>query len=195
MTRQAIQATERFVTKLHTGDHTGHDMSHLERVRRLAEHLAEGMAVDPLVVTLAALLHDVEDAKLGRAKGLVRHHLETIALSTSQTDHVLAVIAETSFSQGRLPTTLESAIIQDADRLDAIGAIGIARTFQYAGSRGTPLYDPDDPSSAIAHFSDKLLLLADGMHTDRAKAIARDRHAFMTSFLKRFEAEWVGEDM
>lgn len=195
MMHEAIQATERFVTTLHAGDHTGHDVSHLERVRRLAEHLAKGQPVDVPVITLAALLHDVEDEKLGRETGLVERHLATLPLDPPRRHHVLTIIGETSFSKGRLPTTLESAIIQDADRLDAIGAIGIARTFQYAGSRGTSLYDPNDPSSAIAHFGDKLLLLSERMHTDRARQIARDRHAFMTSFLERFEAEWIGEDI
>lgn len=195
MTDQTIQATERYVAKLHTEDHTGHDFAHLERVRRLAEHLAEGQSVDATVVTLAALLHDVEDMKLGRETGLVRRHLETTTLSHHQRNHVLQVIEETSFSKGVSPSSLESAIIQDADRLDAIGAIGIARTFQFAGSRGTTLYNPDDPTSAIAHFSEKLLLLADGMHTDRAKTIASDRHAFMTVFIEQFIAEWVGEDI
>lgn len=195
MTHPAILETERYVAALHAGDHTGHDMAHLERVCRLAMHLAEGEAVDRLVITLAALLHDVEDEKLGREAGLVARHLDTLGLDRQQRAHVLTIIGETSFSKRRQPSTRESAIIQDADRLDAIGAIGIARTFQYAGSRGTALYHPDDPASAIAHFDEKLLLLAERMHTDRAKAIARDRHAFMTSFLKRFEAEWIGEDV
>lgn len=194
MTIEAIQATERYVSKLHAGDHSGHDMAHLERVRRLAEYLAEGQPVDFPVVILAALLHDVEDEKLGRERGLVARHLETLAVDPQQRAHVLTIIDETSFSKGRPPSSLESAIIQDADRLDAIGAIGIARTFQFAGSRGTPLYDVDDPTSAVAHFNDKLLRLADGMHTERAKRIAQERHAFMVSFLDRFEAEWTGQD-
>ncbi|WP_214711455.1 MULTISPECIES: HD domain-containing protein [unclassified Exiguobacterium] len=195
MSHPAVLETERYVTKLHAGDHTGHDMTHLDRVRRLAMHLAEGEVVDGLALTLAALLHDVEDEKLGREAGLVARHLDTLALDPEQRAHVLTMIEETSFSKGRSPSSRESAILQDADRLDAIGAIGIARTFQFAGSRGTALYDPNDATSAVAHFDDKLLRLADGMHTERARQIARERHAFMVLFLDRFEAEWTGQDI
>ncbi|WP_215191389.1 HD domain-containing protein [Exiguobacterium sp. s7] len=195
MTQPAVLETEQYVAALHSGDCTGHDMAHLERVRRLAMHLAEGGDVDRLVLTLAALLHDVEDEKLGREAGLVARHLDTLALDPNRRAHVLTIIGETSFSKHRSPSTLESAILQDADRLDAIGAIGIARTFQFAGSRGTALYDPNDATSAVAHFDDKLLRLADGMHTERARQIARERHAFMVSFLDRFEAEWTGQDI
>lgn len=195
MMHPAVLETERYVATLHAGDYTGHDIAHLERVRRLATHLAEGEPVDRLVLTLAALLHDVEDEKLGREKGLVARHLDTLTLEPQQRTHVLIIIEETSFSKGRSPSSRESAILQDADRLDAIGAIGIARTFQFAGSRGSSLYGPDDPASAVAHFSAKLLRLLDGMHTERAQQIAQERHAFMVSFLDRFEAEWTGQDI
>lgn len=195
MSHPAVLEAERYVTKLHAGDHTGHDMAHLDRVRRLAMHLAEGEVVDGLALTLAALLHDVEDEKLGRDKGLVARHLDTLALDPEQRAHVLTMIEETSFSKGRSPSSRESAILQDADRLDAIGAIGIARTFQFAGARGNALHGEDDPTSAVAHFEEKLLRLADQMHTERARRIARERHAFMVTFLDRFEAEWTGQDI
>lgn len=195
MSHPAVLETERYVTKLHAGDHTGHDMAHLDRVRRLAMHLAEGEAVDGLALTLAALLHDVEDEKLGRDKGLVARHLDTLALNPKQRTHILTMIEETSFSKGRFPSSRESAMLQDADRLDAIGAIGIARTFQFAGARGHSLYGEDDPTSAVVHFEEKLLRLAHQMHTDRARRIARERHAFMLTFLDRFEAEWTGRDI
>ncbi|UTT44180.1 HD domain-containing protein [Exiguobacterium aurantiacum] len=195
MTHPAVLETERYVATLHAGDHTGHDMAHLERVRRLAIHLAEGEAVDGLVLTLAALLHDVEDEKLGREAGLVARHLDTLALDPDRREHVLTIIGETSFSKQTDPSTRESAILQDADRLDAIGAIGIARTFQFAGSRGSSLYGEHDPTSAVAHFDAKLFRLANQMHTERARQIARERHAFMVTFLDRFEAEWTGQDI
>lgn len=186
----AIEATRQYVATLHADDHTGHDMSHVERVVRLAEVIAEGEAVDNLVVTLAALLHDVEDHKLGRPAGLVRLHLDTLSVTENQKRHILTVIEESSYSKGVLPSSRESAILQDADRLDAIGAIGIARTFQFAGSRGTALHD--GPGSAIAHFEDKLLKLARGMHTEKARQLAMERHAFMEAFLHQFEKEWNG---
>ncbi|TCI29496.1 metal-dependent phosphohydrolase [Exiguobacterium sp. SL-10] len=195
MLHPAILETERYVAKLHGGDHTGHDMAHLDRVRRLTTHLAEGEAVDGLALTLAALLHDVEDEKLGRDKGLVASHLDTLTLDPDQRAHILTMIEEASFSKGRSPSSRESAMLQDADRLDAIGAIGIARTFQFAGARGNSLHGEDDPKSAVAHFEEKLLRLANQMHTERARRIARDRHAFMVTFLDRFEAEWTGQDI
>lgn len=189
---EVIDATERFVAELHGNDHTGHDVAHLERVRQLAEVLSDGLAVNRLVVTLAALLHDVEDRKLGREAGLVKRHLDSLDVSDALRRHVLDVIAETSYSKGSAPSSLEAAIIQDADRLDAMGAIGIARTFQYAGASGTALYGE---SSAISHFHEKLLRLFDGMHTEEAKRIARARHTFLLTFLERFEAEWNGSDI
>jgi len=190
-----IGMTERFVTELHENDHTGHDVAHLERVRRLSDVLCDGLTVNRLVVTLAALLHDVEDHKLGREAGLVMRHLDSLDVPHELRQHVLHVIAETSYSKGAVPSSLEAAIIQDADRLDAIGAIGIARTFQFAGARGNRLHAEDDPTSAVAHFEEKLLRLADQMHTERARRIARERHAFMLTFLDRFEAEWTGQDI
>lgn len=189
---EAVEATHRFVANIHAGDHTGHDLAHIERVVRLAERISEDELVDGLVVTLAAFLHDVEDHKLGRPIGLVRRHLETLPITEGQRRHIATVIEEGSYSKGMAPSTRESAILQDADRLDAIGAIGIARTFQFAGSRGTELYDGE--RSAIAHFDDKLLKLADGMHTEQAKKMATSRHAFMLAFLKQFEDEWHGVD-
>ncbi|MCT4782222.1 MULTISPECIES: HD domain-containing protein [Exiguobacterium] len=190
--KDVIAETERFVTNVHAFDHTGHDVAHLDRVRRLAESLCDGLTVNRLVVTLSALLHDVEDHKLGREAGLVKRHLDSLDISDEVSRHVLDVIAETSYSKGKTPSSLESAIIQDADRLDAMGAIGIARTFQYAGASGTALYGD---TSAISHFHEKLLRLGDGMHTDAAKRIARERHAYLLSFLERFEAEWNGNDI
>lgn len=191
---EAILKTEIFVKEVHAFDTTGHDYAHIDRVRRMADQIGETETVDHLVLTLAALLHDVEDAKLGRPSGMVKSHLETIDISEARKRHVLTIIDEVSFSKGKAPTSLESAILQDADRLDAIGAIGIARTFQYAGSRGTPLHEPGNPSSALAHFEDKLLRLADGMHTVRAKSIAQSRQEYMQTFVTRFLTEWQHED-
>lgn len=195
MTHPAILETEQYVAKLHADDNTGHDMAHLDRVRRMTTHLAEGEAVDGLALTLAALLHDVEDEKLGREKGLVARHLDTLPIDPEQRAHVLTMIEETAFSKGQSPSSRESAMLQDADRLDAIGAIGIARTFQFAGARGNSLHSEGDPKSAVTHFEEKLLRLANQMHTERAKRIAWDRHAFMVTFLDRFEAEWIGQDI
>lgn len=189
---EMIQTTKQFVEQIHENDHSGHDSAHIERVVRLVERLMEDEPVDKTVLILAAYLHDVEDHKLGRPKGLVKQHLNAIDITEEQANLVLTLIDEVSFSKGREPTTRESEILQDADRLDAIGAIGIARTFQFAGSRGTPLDLSDE--SAIQHFHDKLLKLASMMHTAKAKQLAMSRHAFMQQFLEQFHEEWDGVD-
>ncbi|WP_215142737.1 HD domain-containing protein [Exiguobacterium qingdaonense] len=187
-----IRATREFVETIHADDSSGHDMAHVERVVRLVERLMDGESVDRAVLLLSAYLHDVEDHKLGRPKGLVTQHLASLDLTEAQASLVRAVIDEVSFSKGTSPTTRESEILQDADRLDAIGAIGIARTFQYAGSRGTPLDRSE--TSAIQHFQDKLLKLASKMHTAKARQLAMSRHVFMQHFLNRFHEEWDGKD-
>ncbi|MCT4785686.1 HD domain-containing protein [Exiguobacterium aestuarii] len=189
---EMIQTTKQFVEQIHENDHSGHDSAHIERVVRLVERLMEDEPVDKTVLILAAYLHDVEDHKLGRPKGLVKQHLNAIDITDEQANLVLTLIDEVSFSKGREPTTRESEILQDADRLDAIGAIGIARTFQFAGSRGTPLDLSEE--SAIQHFHDKLLKLASMMHTAKAKQLAMSRHAFMERFLMQFHEEWDGGD-
>ena len=187
-----IQETRKFVETVHANDETGHDFAHIERVVRLVERLMEHEPVNRSGLLLAAYLHDVEDHKLGRPKGLVKQHLATLDITEAQIHFVEALIDEVSFSKGMAPTTRESKILQDADRLDAIGAIGVARTFQFAGSRGTPL--DLSAESAIQHFHDKLLKLASMMHTAKAKQLAMSRHAFMERFLEQFHEEWDGID-
>lgn len=188
-----IQATREFIGTIHADDASGHDVAHITRVVRLVERLMEDEPVNRTVLLLSAYLHDVEDHKLGRPNGLVKQHLSSIDITEEQVDLVMAVIEEVSFSKGKTPTTRESEILQDADRLDAIGAIGIARTFQYAGSRKTPLDLSEE--SAIQHFHDKLLKLASMMHTAKAKELAMSRHAFMQQFLEQFHEEWDGVDI
>lgn len=187
-----IQATREFIGTIHADDASGHDVAHITRVVRLAERLMEDEPVNRTVLLLSAYLHDVEDHKLGRPNGLVKQHLSSIDITEEQVDLVMTVIDEVSFSKGKMPTTRESEILQDADRLDAMGAIGIARTFQFAGSRGTPLDLSED--SAIQHFQDKLLKLASMMHTKEAKRLAHSRHVFMERFYNQFHEEWDGMD-
>ena len=188
-----IQATREFIGTIHADDASGHDVAHITRVVRLVERLMEDEPVNRTVLLLSAYLHDVEDHKLGRPNGLVKQHLSSIDITEEQVDLVMTVIDEVSFSKGKMPTTRESELLQDADRLDAMGAIGIARTFQFAGSRGTPLDLSED--SAIQHFQDKLLKLASMMHTAKAKQLAMSRHAFMQQFLEQFHEEWDGVDI
>lgn len=211
---QVIQNTEQHVRQLLSGDGSGHDWFHIERVRNVALRIGREETADLLVVELAALLHDVSDWKYagGDEKAgplAAKHWLEAQRTATDVTNHVCTIIAELSFKGAGVPTpmsTLEGRVVQDADRLDALGAIGIARAFAYGGSRGRALHDPSIPplmhdsfeaykkgtGPTINHFYEKLLLLKDRMNTPTGKRIAAERHQFMETYLEQFFAEWKG---
>jgi uncharacterized protein len=194
-------------------DSSGHDWWHIARVTALARRIAAEEGADAFVCVLAALLHDVADEKIagdeaaGQAK--VRGWLEAHGVEAQIVEQVMGIVSTMSFGGGNRPemTTLEGRVVQDADRLDALGAIGIARAFAYGGSRGRALYDPDEPpreyrsqaeyhastSSTINHFHEKLLLLRDCMNTNYARQLAEARHRYMQAFLDEFAAEWEGE--
>lgn len=170
---------------------SGHDWSHTDRVRRNALHIARQEKADLLVVELAALLHDVADWKFNKdekAGGkLSRLFLERHRMPSPIVDEVCFIVDNISWKEGRAKTqmrTLAGRVVQDADRLEAIGAIGIARVFTYGGYRSRSL-----PNS-VEHFHEKLLLLKDRMHTKTARRIALRRHKLMEVFLKEFEREW-----
>jgi uncharacterized protein len=210
---RALAAAEDYAREALRSEGSGHDWRHIERVRNLARTIAREEGADRYICELAALLHDLADAKIAgdEAAGqrrvrewLVAHEVEPAII-----EHVMEIIATMSFAGGNRPpmTTLEGRVVQDADRLDAIGAVGVARTFAYGGSRGRLLYDPNIPpqqhSSAeayhasdaptINHFYEKLLLLKDRMNTPYAQRLAEGRHAYMEAFLAEFYAEWDGE--
>ncbi|GAA3407596.1 HD domain-containing protein [Paenibacillus hodogayensis] len=174
--------------------------------------MAASEGADPFVCELAALLHDVADEKLNASKesgmDLVKNWLNGERIDTEARDHVLDIIATLSFGTGTGPMrTREGSVVRDADRLDAIGAIGIARTFAYAGWKGHPLHEPQLPpretmtkeqyrngrSTAINHFQEKLLRLRDLLETESARTIAAERHRFMEGYLEQFHKEWNGE--
>ncbi len=210
-----IQQTADHVRALLTGDSSGHDWWHIERVWRTAVHIGEREGADLLVVELAALLHDVADWKfhggddsLGPKRA--SQWLGRFSLPREIIDHVADIIAHLSFKGAQVATpmaTLEGKVVQDADRLDALGAIGIARAFAYGGHAGRALYDPSIEPEAHAtfeaykrgggptlnHFYEKLLLLKDRMNTQAAREMALARHQFMEEFLRRFLAEWNGQ--
>ncbi|GIN12255.1 phosphohydrolase [Shouchella clausii] len=189
---------------------TGHDWYHIERVTEMAKGIAAEEGADMFVVEMAALLHDLADDKLvaSEEEGIQEINKWLVERSVGKADsaHIIEIIETISFSKGKSLHTLEAKVVQDADRLDAIGAIGIARTFQYAGAKGHALYDPkakvrtemtkaeyrSGQGSAIHHFYEKLLLLKDRMNTHTGKKLAESRHAFMEQFLKRFYIEWDG---
>ncbi|ASI34901.1 phosphohydrolase [Exiguobacterium sp. N4-1P] len=196
-----INETEQFVCAFHATDFSGHDYAHIERVRKMALQIAATEGGDLLTIELAALLHDVADEKLGGTLSSVDAFLSG-KVSDTRKQKILQIIDGMSFKGGDRPPleTLEGKIVQDADRLDAIGAIGVARTFQYGALTQAPMHVPGlrprkpgdrtSPSSTINHFYEKLLLLKDLMNTETAKGIAEERHAFMVEFLERFQTEW-----
>ena len=209
-----LEQTREHVRATLDGEGTGHDWFHIERVCRVALRLAGEEGADPYVVELAALLHDIADWKfhdgdIDAGPRQARAWLESLEAEPGVVDHVCDIVASVSFKGAGVATpmrTVEGAVVQDADRLDAIGAIGIARCFAYGGHRGNPIHDPrieptphdsfdaykkgDGPSTN--HFHEKLLLLRERMNTDAGRALADERHAYMVAFLERFEHEWEG---
>jgi uncharacterized protein len=213
--REIIDKTADHVRGLLAGDTAGHDWFHVERVRRTALAIAREEEADLFIVELAALLHDVADWKFAGGDETVgpraaRTWLASLGVSAAVIDHVCEIIASLSFKGAGVATpmkTLEGQIAQDADRLDALGAIGIARAFAYGGYKGRAIHDPAIPPQAhdsfaayksgagptINHFYEKLLLLKDRMNTDTAKRLAAKRHHFIEQYLEQFFAEWSGE--
>tara|TARA_Y100000310_G_scaffold137447_1_gene136323 strand:+ start:16014 stop:16664 length:651 start_codon:yes stop_codon:yes gene_type:complete len=210
-----ISTTEDFVKQQLAGDSSGHDWWHIHRVRNLALSIAKQENADLFIVEMAALLHDVGDPKMHGgdttvAPRLIGNLLSTINLTKQQKEHIMHIIAHMSFGKHlkgeEVQKSIEFQIVQDADRLDAMGAVGIARTFAFGGSKGRLMYHPDikpnknltseayhkaeDPT--INHFYEKLLKLKDLMNTETAKEIAQDRHEYMEQFLEHFYAEWDG---
>lgn len=202
-----------FVREQLQHDASGHDWWHVDRVVRLARRLADHVGADSYLCELAALLHDVADYKIAgdEETGLrrVSTWLDEAQVDSVVSGQVLEIIGTMSFAGGhQLPMqTLEGQVVQDADRLDAIGAIGVARAFAYGGSRGRSMYDPDQApttytdkeayrsstSSTINHFYEKLLLLKDHMHTHLAQQLAKERHQYLEAFLHEFMEEWQGQ--
>ncbi|PEI48198.1 HD domain-containing protein [Bacillus pseudomycoides] len=208
--QEKIQKTVAFVRDILETDASGHDWYHIERVHKLALSLSEKEGGDRFVIEMAALLHDVADEKLNESEeaGMkkVSDWLEGLNVTEEETEHILHIIMNMSYKGGHggKVSTLEGKIVQDADRLDALGAIGIARTFAYGGAKGRLMYDPnippreemtkeeyrknDDPS--LNHFYEKLLKLKDLMNTDAAKREAEIRHRYMEEFIEQFMKEW-----
>jgi len=195
-----IELAEQFVKKELAQDSSGHDWWHIHRVRKLAVRMAKQEGADVFVCELAALLHDVADEKLNISKeaGLikVRRWLENHVDDLRTIDRVLHIITNMSYRGGTNPPleSLEGQVVQDADRLDAIGAIGIARTFAFAGWKGHRMYEPGTEGTAIDHFHEKLLKLKDLMNTAYAKKLAEQRHEWLEAYLRQFYMEWEGAD-
>jgi uncharacterized protein len=212
---QLIETTKIFVKETLKNAEGGHDWFHTERVYKNALLISKTEAVDVFVVQLGALLHDIADSKFHDGDEtlgpqMAREFLFKHNVDSSVIEHVVSIIKHISFKNsldGKSSfTSKELEVIQDADRLDAIGAIGIARCFNYGGFKNRPLYDPSIPpnlhiskaeyktseSPTINHFYEKLLVLKDKMNTKTGRQIAENRHHFMKLYLKQFYAEWNG---
>jgi len=206
-----IEKTSDYVRKKLGGEVTGHDWWHVYRVWKTAKYIARREKADLFVVQLAALLHDIADWKFHSGsetigQRLAQEWLEKLHVDKAIISHVCEIIKEMSFKGAGVKSkmrTLEGMAVQDADRLDAIGAIGIARTFAYGGHKGREIYNPNikpqrhttfeqyknSKGPTINHFYEKLLLLKGRMNTKTAKRIAEKRHKFMEQFLERFFRE------
>lgn len=194
-----IERAMDYARKVFAGDASGHDFDHTLRVYRMATTIAKEENALLEIVQLAALLHDVDDRKLSpqtyENKDNAVAFLRENDVEDQKVHLIVEIISQISFSAGNgAPRTLEGKCVQDADRLDAIGAIGIGRAFAFGGSRGRQIHDPEgkDKTTTIQHFYDKLLLLKDRMNTTAGKRLAQHRHDFMQEFLDEFYCEWDG---
>ena len=210
-----IEKTIAFVKHQLSNAEGGHDWFHIQRVLNNAMLIAKNENVDVFTVQLGALLHDIADSKFHNGDETVgpkvaREFLMEIDVDSAVIEHVVKIIENVSFAGGNQLknfNSLELDVIQDADRLDAIGAIGIARTFNYGGFKNRAMFNPDikpnlemtkeeykaSNTPTINHFYEKLLLLKDKMNTKTGRKIAADRHQFMEQFLEQFYAEWDGK--
>jgi len=211
MEEDVLERAKAFAAEVFAGDSSGHDIHHTLRVHALARSICREEGGDEDVVRLAALLHDVDDPKLFKGEGYpnARRFMEGEGMGPETIERVVRIVSQISFkgSGTVVPDTLESRIVQDADRMDAIGAIGIARAFAYGGSRGRPMHDPgEEPKenmtedeyrsnqgTTVNHFYEKLLKLKGLMNTETAKRMAEARHRYMEDFLQEFMDEWDGK--
>jgi uncharacterized protein len=213
-----LEKTEQFVKNQLLGDTSGHDWWHTSRVVNNALQLAkQEPKADLVVIKLAALLHDVADYKLNGGDinlgpEIARNWLRSLDVSQIIINQVVSIITKMNFKGAKVSSamdTIEGMIVQDADMLDALGAVGIARVFAFGGYDRREIYNPNiqpvlhdsfdnyknNKSSSINHFYEKLLLLSDRMNTDLARKVALDRQKFMEDFLKKFFTEWDGNDI
>ncbi|MUH37299.1 HD domain-containing protein [Zobellia amurskyensis] len=212
---EIVEQTIAFVKETLKGAEGGHDWFHIQRVFKNTLLIAKEEKVDVLVVSLGALLHDIADAKFNNGDEtvgpkLAQQFLTELKVDKKTIDHVIKIIENISFknslekNKSKRFSSLELEVVQDADRLDALGAIGIARAFNYGGFKNRELYNPDiapnlkmtkeeykkSKAPTLNHFYEKLLLLKDKMNTKTGTKLAGERHIYMVDFLKQFYKEW-----
>jgi len=215
MSQDVIENTRLYVERELSGEASGHDYWHVYRVWKNAVAIGREEGADLHIVQLAALLHDIADYKLNGGDHDIgpqkaRAWLESQHVDTDSIEHIIEIMRGLDFKGANTTTamrTLEGRVVYDADKLDAIGAIGIARAFAYGGTKGRVLHDPNAPpllhasfeeyknakGTTINHFYEKLLLLHDRMLTDAGKRMAKERHAYMDGFVSKFLSEWEGK--
>ena len=213
--KNLIEKTRLYVENELAGDGSGHDWWHVYRVWSIAKKITQKENADPTIVELSALLHDIADWKFNDGDESAGPRQATAWLNKNGVDprlvgEVCEIISTLSYKGAGVATpmrTIEGKIVQDADRLDAIGAVGIARTFAYGGNKNRLMYHPEETpvmhesfdhyknnkGHTINHFHEKLLLLKDRMNTESAKKLAEQRHLFMENYLDRFHKEWNGD--
>ena len=211
MQNELIARAATYVKEKFENEYSGHDWFHTLRVFKAATRIAEAEGADLEIVQLAALQHDVDDRKLSpetyEDKANARNLLSANNVEESKIDDICRIIGEISFVENCVPSTLEGKCVQDADRLDAIGAIGIARAFAYGGNHNRLMHHPDivpnpdmtkeeyfkSQSTTVNHFYEKLFKLTDMMNTATAKVIAKERDGYMRGFIAEFMDEWEGK--
>ncbi|HLR72239.1 MAG TPA: HD domain-containing protein [Pseudogracilibacillus sp.] len=195
--KKQLQEIRKFIYNKFYRDETGHDFYHMARVAEMARSISISENADSFICEVAGWVHDIGDHKLfnhpNKEIEKMKGFLKSIHMNNKQIAQINAAIKDISFSKGNLtPKTLEGKIVQDADRLDAIGAIGIARTFAYGGANGQLIYHPvNKEGTSIQHFYDKLLKLKDSINTSTGKKIAEKRHIILKNFLEQFFDEWI----
>lgn len=212
--KDIIEYTKKYVRATLEGESSGHDWWHIHRVYNLSKQLQKNEGGDLYIIKLSALLHDISDWKFHGGDETIGEKITKQVLGVKKVPeeiitHICEIISTLSYKGAGVETpmrTIEGKIVQDADRLDAMGAVGIARTFAYGGWRRKEIYDPNiqpkmhgsfeeykkNTSPVINHFHEKLLLLKDRMNTETARRIAGERHRIMEEFLGRFHQEWEG---
>ena len=210
--QEQLKAMEQYAKRVLNSDTSGHDWSHIERVVNTTKTIAQEEGADLFICEAAALLHDVIDDKIVKDPAValkeLKEFLTSIELTSEQIDAIESIITRMSFKNHKeqQELSLEGKVVQDADRLDAIGAIGIARVMCYSGSTGRPIHRPElkpreeltpeeyrnGESTAIMHFYEKLLKLKELMNTDYGRELAKGRHAFLEMYLEQFYEEWEG---
>ena len=204
-----LEKTRDFVKEKMYKEGSGHDWFHVERVCNMTKHIAQKESADMFIVEMTALLHDIDDWKFSDVYNttVTEEFLKSVQVNKEDSNRILNIIKTMSYKGGVVDSTqntIEGMVVQDADRLDALGAIGIARAFAYGGSKNRSMYNPDikpmdfksldevknKDNHTINHFYEKLFKLKDLMNTETGKEIAKKRHKYMENFIEEFYSEW-----